>query len=53
MLRAAEEAGVPAEEIGEVGGEALDLQAGGDLLTAPVADLYRIWTTALPLALGL
>ncbi|HVF59740.1 MAG TPA: phosphoribosylformylglycinamidine synthase subunit PurL [Thermoanaerobaculia bacterium] len=53
VLRAAEEAGVPAEEIGEVGGEALDLQTGGDRLTAPVADLHRIWTTALPLALGL
>ncbi len=53
VLRAAEEAGVPAEEIGEVGGETLDLQTGGDRLTAPVADLYRLWTTALPLALGL
>ena len=53
VLRAAEEAGVPAEEIGEVGGEALDLQTGGDRLTAPVADLHRLWSTALPAALGL
>jgi phosphoribosylformylglycinamidine synthase subunit PurL len=53
VLRAAEDAGVPAEEIGEVGGETLDLQTGADRLTAPVADLHRIWTTALPLALGL
>ena len=53
VLRAAEEGGVPAEEIGEVGGETLDLQTGGDRLAAPVADLHRIWTTALPLALGL
>ena len=44
---------MPAAEIGEVGGETLDLQTGGERLAAPVADLHRIWTTALPLALGL
>ncbi|MGH9362037.1 MAG: AIR synthase related protein, partial [Thermoanaerobaculia bacterium] len=53
VLRAAEEAGVPAEEIGEAGGEALDIKAGDERLLAPVADLHRTWTTALPLALGL
>ncbi|HYO16181.1 MAG TPA: phosphoribosylformylglycinamidine synthase subunit PurL [Thermoanaerobaculia bacterium] len=53
VLLAAEEAGVPAREIGEVGGEVLELRTGGDLLRAPVAGLHEIWATALPKALGL
>ncbi|HSK81658.1 MAG TPA: phosphoribosylformylglycinamidine synthase subunit PurL [Thermoanaerobaculia bacterium] len=53
VLRAAEEAGVPAREIGEVGGEELDVRSGGGILRAPVADLHGIWSTALPKALGL
>ena len=53
VLRAAEEAGVPAREIGEVGGGDLVVKAGGGTLAAPVADLREVWTTALPKALGL
>jgi phosphoribosylformylglycinamidine synthase len=53
VLRAAEEAGVPAQEAGEVGGEELRIEADGASLAAPVADLARIWRTALPQALGL
>ena len=53
VLRAAEEAGVPAREIGEVGGEELDVRTGGEVLRAPVADLHGIWSTALPKTLGL
>jgi phosphoribosylformylglycinamidine synthase subunit PurL len=53
LLRAAEEAGVPAAEIGEVGGPELVVRAGGETLKEPVEDLHRIWSTALPRALGL
>jgi phosphoribosylformylglycinamidine (FGAM) synthase-like enzyme len=53
LLRAAEESGVPAREIGEVGGEDLEVRAGGDTLRVPVASLHEIWSTALPIALGL
>ncbi len=53
VLRAAEEAGVPAAEIGEAGGGELVVRSGGDLLRAPVAGLYAIWSTALPKALEL
>ncbi|HEX4961176.1 MAG TPA: phosphoribosylformylglycinamidine synthase subunit PurL [Thermoanaerobaculia bacterium] len=53
VLRAAEEAGVPAREIGETGGSDLEVRSGGEILTAPVARLHEIWSTALPKALGL
>jgi phosphoribosylformylglycinamidine synthase len=53
VLAAAEEAGVPAAEIGAVGGEELVVRAGGDTLRAPVADLHAVWATALPRKLGL
>jgi phosphoribosylformylglycinamidine synthase subunit PurL len=53
VLQAAEEVGVPAREIGEVGGEVLELRSGGELLRTPVAGLHEIWATALPKALGL
>jgi phosphoribosylformylglycinamidine synthase II len=53
VLRAAEEAAVPAAEIGAVGGEELVVRAGGGLLRARVAGLHEIWATALPKALGL
>jgi phosphoribosylformylglycinamidine synthase len=53
VLRVAEEAGVPAQRIGEVGGERLEIRAQGDVLTADVGELCRAWRTALPLALGL
>jgi phosphoribosylformylglycinamidine synthase II len=53
VLRLAEEAGVPAAEIGEVGGEDLDLRLGGETWRLPVAALRETWATALPRALGL
>ena len=45
VLRAAEEAGVPAREIGEVGGDELNLRSGGEILRAPVAGLHEAWST--------
>jgi phosphoribosylformylglycinamidine synthase subunit PurL len=53
VLRAAEEAGVPAAEIGEVGGADLVLATGGETVTWNVAELREQWATALPKALGL
>jgi phosphoribosylformylglycinamidine synthase subunit PurL len=53
VLRAAEEAGVPAREIGEAGGDELNLRSGGEILRAPVSGLHEAWSTALPKALGL
>ena len=53
LLRAAEAAGVPAREIGAVGGPDLVIRAGGETWKAPVADLHEVWSTALPRALGL
>ncbi|HSS49354.1 MAG TPA: phosphoribosylformylglycinamidine synthase subunit PurL, partial [Thermoanaerobaculia bacterium] len=53
VLAAAEEAGVPAREIGETGGENLVLKSSGEVLSAPLARLHEVWSTALPKALGL
>ncbi|HEX4497147.1 MAG TPA: AIR synthase-related protein, partial [Thermoanaerobaculia bacterium] len=53
VLQAAEELGVAAREIGEVGGDTLDVCTAGERLVAPVAALHEIWSTALPKALGL
>jgi phosphoribosylformylglycinamidine synthase len=53
LLAAAEESGVPAREIGETGGDELVVKSGGEILSAPVARLHEIWSTALPRALGL
>jgi phosphoribosylformylglycinamidine synthase len=53
VLQAAEEAGVPAREIGEVGGSDLEVRSGGETFRAPVSGLREIWSTALPKALGL
>jgi phosphoribosylformylglycinamidine synthase len=53
VLEAAEEAGVPARLLGEVGGERLEIHADGEALIADVAELRAAWTTALPRALGL
>jgi phosphoribosylformylglycinamidine synthase II len=52
VLRAAETLGVPAREIGETGGESLVVKSAGETLSAPVARLHEIWSTALPKALG-
>ncbi|HEY0515385.1 MAG TPA: phosphoribosylformylglycinamidine synthase subunit PurL [Thermoanaerobaculia bacterium] len=53
VLQAAAEAGVPAREIGEAGGEVLEVRSGGETFRAPVAGLHEVWSTALPKALGL
>jgi len=53
VLEAATTMGVPAREIGETGGADLVLKSGGEVLSAPVARLHEIWSTALPKALGL
>jgi phosphoribosylformylglycinamidine synthase len=53
VLAAAEEAGVPALELGETGGGDLVVRSGSEILRAPVAALHEIWSTALPRALGL
>jgi phosphoribosylformylglycinamidine synthase len=53
VLAAAEEAGVPALDLGETGGEELVVRSGSEVLRAPVAALHAIWSTALPKALGL
>jgi phosphoribosylformylglycinamidine synthase len=53
VLEAAEAMGVPAREIGETGGADLVLKSGGEVLSAPVARLHEVWSTALPRALGL
>ena len=53
VLAAAEEMGVPAAEIGEVGGEDLVVKTAGETLRASVAGLHEVWSTALPKALGL
>jgi phosphoribosylformylglycinamidine synthase subunit PurL len=52
VLAAAETAGVPAAEIGEVTGERLAVRSGGERWQAPVEGLREIWATALPRALG-
>jgi len=53
LLALAERIGVPAEEVGEVGGDRLVVEADGASIDAPVVELREIWTTALPRALGL
>jgi phosphoribosylformylglycinamidine synthase II len=53
VLREAEEAGVPAAEIGEVGGADLVLATGVETATWNVEALREQWATALPRALGL
>lgn len=53
MLLSAEEAGVPAREIGEVGGERLVIEAEGDRIDLEVDALRARWENALPQALGL
>jgi phosphoribosylformylglycinamidine synthase len=52
LLRLAEDNGVPAQEVGEVGGSDLVIAADGATLSSPVARLHEIWSTALPAALG-
>jgi len=51
LERSAERVGVPAREIGEVGGEDLVVTSGGETMTARVPDLRTAWAEALPRAL--
>jgi phosphoribosylformylglycinamidine synthase len=53
LLALAEQLGVPAREVGTTGGDRLVIEGDGGGVDAPVAGLHRIWTTALPAALGL
>jgi phosphoribosylformylglycinamidine synthase len=53
VLLSAEESGVPAADIGEVGGSHLVIEASGGRIDAAVEDLRRRWELALPRALGL
>jgi phosphoribosylformylglycinamidine synthase len=53
VLEAARSAGVPAREIGEVGGGELVIEGDGDALRADVVELRQAWATALPRALDL
>ena len=52
LLARAERAGVPAREIGEVGGGELTVGYDGGELTLDVEELRQAWATALPRALG-
>ncbi len=53
VLRAADRHGVPAAEIGQVGGVDLEFEVGGECFRSPVGQLESIWSRALPKALGL
>jgi phosphoribosylformylglycinamidine synthase len=53
VLRRAERAGVPAAEIGEVGGSHLEVECGGERFRTPIETLTKVWSTALPRALDL
>jgi phosphoribosylformylglycinamidine synthase len=51
VLALAEELDVPARELGEVGGDALEIRIGGETLRLAVRDLRTSWREALPRAL--
>jgi len=53
VLEAAAAQGVPAREVGETGGERLEIGFDGGRLVADVAELRSAWSTALPRALDL
>jgi phosphoribosylformylglycinamidine synthase len=53
LLAAAEAAGVPAAEVGEVGGEDLVVSFDGGTMEVEVEGLRSIWRTALPMAMGI
>ena len=52
VLRLAETSGVPAREIGEVGGAELVIATDGETVRLDVEPLRAAWATALPRALG-
>jgi phosphoribosylformylglycinamidine synthase len=51
LLRSAERRKVPVREIGEVGGDEIELTSGGETASVKVAELRTLWSTALPKAL--
>jgi phosphoribosylformylglycinamidine synthase len=53
VLEAADDIGVPAQEVGEVGGDRLEIACDGETVSASVEELRERWSTALPLALGM
>jgi phosphoribosylformylglycinamidine synthase len=53
VLEEAERSGVPAAEAGRVGGSRLKVACDGGTLDVEVEELHKIWSTALPRALGL
>jgi phosphoribosylformylglycinamidine synthase len=53
VLELANELDVPAGEIGEVGGEALEIRIGGEALRLDVRHLRTLWREALPRALDM
>ena len=52
VLKTAAELGVPASDIGEVGGDRLVLGFDGGTVDSPVDDLRAVWTEALPRAVS-
>ena len=53
VLAEAEEFGVPAREVGAIGGDSLKLRLEGVKTQMKVDELYSVWSTALPRALDL
>ena len=52
MLACAEELGVPASDIGEVGGDRVVIGFDGGVVDGAVDDLRAVWAEALPRAVG-
>jgi phosphoribosylformylglycinamidine synthase len=52
VLQAAEEAGVPARDVGKVGGSKLAIKLRGGKMAASVEQLRQVWSAALARALG-
>ncbi len=53
VMAKAEKLGVPVVEVGSVGGSSMKLRCDGAAMDSKVEDLHRIWSTALPRALGM
>ncbi len=53
LLELAAAAGVPAREIGETGGDRLEIGFDGGRIATGIVALHTAWSTALPRALGL
>lgn len=53
VLEAAEDLGVVAREIGEVGGVRLVIDGDGGGVKVAIERLHELWSTALPVALGM